>query len=533
LTSVGAGSELYTLTLTGDGEVSLPYSLNANLDSHEAFQTFTGIGKVIVDTTLRLTSSGQANGICGANLEFRSGSGLNFFGNPVARFTSNVEFEANGTFDFRNNHSSFVVARFGAAGNETYKVTGTNVTFTNSTFNGISRSYIAFDANAEFTGTITLESGTGLGFLEAVDWSSNAIILKSGSDLKLGPPINGWGVRADVHSLTGEIGSLISSSANNDNRAILAINANNTSADPNTIDTYYFRGNISGPANARVHIEKNGTARQEFLGASNEVNNLVVNAGELVIGNENSTNTFFGNTALGWVRSASIVVNGGMLEINGTTTTTASGINVASGGTLILNTETRMNANSEDVRFTVNGTLGGYGSVDVIGTQANSYHILMNAGSTLKGSLTFKRELRFNNTATGTAGLKTVQFGLGDVVTMASGANLQWAGNSTGNIVKIDLLGTWEAGGYTLLFDLTDGSEAGHTGDLANSEIWLNGQKLDGIITDMLQYRTDLEEGVRGIYLLGYHAIPEPSTWLMLGAGVAFLVIFRRRKASK
>jgi len=188
--------------------------------------------------------------------------------------------------------------------------------------------------------------------------------------------------------------------------------------------------------------------------------------------------------------------------------------------------------------------LGGTGT---IGGQTT-----INSGGTLLAhNLTFTRGLNLSPTA---AGNKTVQFSGSDLVIVADHSVLDpsvltW-GSAT-SAVTIDLVGKgWEfgsagAGYFTLLFDLSDAgafSTTSYGGPENKLNFTLFGLDADAATAlaaakmssaDLWLYYEDGSQGTRGIYLMGAKgfAIPEPSTWLLLGAGAAFTVIFRRRKA--
>jgi len=198
---------------------------------------------------------------------------------------------------------------------------------------------------------------------------------------------------------------------------------------------------------------------------------------------------------------------------------------VATGTTLLVNNDYRGAKGAWNVAS--GAKLGGKGTVGGL-TTITSGAVLLADRLTFTGGLNL-----------GEAGGKTVQAMLGDMVTIADDSDLTWGGAAGG--VKIDLAGTgWQFGkGHYLLFDLSEAGDfdgtllAGSMVDYTTFTVE-NMAALDEAnmsIGDLgIFYDADGKTfGVRGLYIMGI--IPEPSTWLLLGTGVAFAVIFRRRKA--
>jgi len=268
--------------------------------------------------------------------------------------------------------------------------------------------------------------------------------------------------------------------------------------------------------------------------------------------------------------TAKLIVNG-TIEGNERIITT----NVGTGE--VIWQDTLLGWRMGDVTVNAGATLTGSGTIGnaiatTNGSDATKINIIGGTAGTRGGILhsqgmTFKSELNLN-----IGGVKTVQFGLGDVVKLDN-SRLTW-GDSLANKVQIEFLGDWEFGANKemKLFDLQNGATAANLGlNTALTGNKLDGNRYDFIFADGVGFLTmalsdiDIEECFPGttatnlkdlvylelrgatetsvgsgiyqggsIWVVGAAAapIPEPSTWLLLGAGAAVLVIFRRRKQS-
>jgi len=233
------------------------------------------------------------------------------------------------------------------------------------------------------------------------------------------------------------------------------------------------------------------------------------------------------------------------LSKSGTGILTLTGSNTYSGATAVTAGTLIVNGSITGSGLTVSDSakLGGKGTIHAATT-------LNNNGILLAGKLTFTNGLTLRS---GTSGQQRyINVAGGDMVTIAGG-NLNW-GDNVGRRIKITLEGTsWKFGdGYSyLLFDLDDADDFNTnitlslSGKVDFTDLLLDSDALaahnaSGMTDDIwLYYYNGIDDGeihfnpysltTRGLYIMG--VIPEPSTWLLLGAGAAFLVIFRRRKA--
>jgi len=277
-----------------------------------------------------------------------------------------------------------------------------------------------------------------------------------------------------------------------------------------TLGTDAMSDGAGGTKNGTINVNNNsgGTARNFALSG----------AGDIVV---------LSDIVNGTARSDS------GLTYSGTATLTLAGDNTYSGLTTINSGTVLVTGDSSGATGAVNvnnaGTkLGGTGRVGGL-TTINSGAVLLADRLTFTGGLDL-----------GAAGEKTVRAMVADLVTIAGDSDLAW-GNAAGNEVKIDLAGTgWQFGkGSYLLFDLSEAGDfdgallAGSMVDYTSftvEDMAALGEAGMNLGDLWLFYDEDGKTfGTRGLYIMG--VIPEPSTWLLLGAGAAFLVVFRRRKA--
>jgi len=181
------------------------------------------------------------------------------------------------------------------------------------------------------------------------------------------------------------------------------------------------------------------------------------------------------------------------------------------------------------------GTLGGSGT---IGTSATATTVVDGAFLNRQG-LTFNRGLTMVSGAT----LNVMSLGDADAIKMNAGALTL---NSGLNIKLFDISAAPEGMQWVLdadptarivLFAIDGGTFVGGQGTLdAMTANFLDadGNVIAALDGAKLQWEgTSQANGIIYIQGLKLVAIPEPSTWLLLGTGAALLVIFRRRKASR
>jgi len=300
-------------------------------------------------------------------------------------------------------------------------------------------------------------------------------------------------------------------------------------------------------------LDAGGTDLNIYGGGKTVVNNLTSNSGNLSLvlhgyrsnGVAGTTLVIDGNHTdrLHLNRSVMVLGDGVVLEVNGDL-----------GGLVRLGTNNGLGtmvmlAGSGIISGTVTIVGNGTGGVNDTGVTSNKAHQIVIHGQ----GLTFKNALNLNyNTVDLIAGTGanadpsfsrygkiTLRYGATDQFKMeGAAAALTWA--SGDNTITLDLLGDWGVGSdiNKLLIDMSGGgSLVGHTNGAVlqnwafDSTSSLFGYASTKALTEEDDWGVYLQYVAgEGVYLRSGGVIPEPSTWLLLGAGATVLVVFRRRR---
>ena len=359
---------------------------------------------------------------------------------------------------------------------------------------------------------------------------------------------------AGVDHTIGSLQSTIALSTvqnNSTTAATLSLGADNTS-DAN------FAGNIQdGAAGGVLNLVKTGTGTQTFSGNNTYTGTTVVSAGTLEIGDGNTTGSLAAASSitintpgtLAFNRSdaltqgtdfstAAITGTGGIEQKGaGTTTLTANntygGTTVVSAGTLIINGT----HSGSPAAVTVNSgaTLGGIGSVGGATTISGSHSAGANTSKGTVGSMTFGSDLTYASGSTITWDLIDNSTSTG-FDTFAVGGGLDF-GTVGGEAFTFNVNLSGDVNYYAPLWQDTDSKwkvwevpSASVSGFVAG-EFTINlddtgvsgGPQSSGIFA--------LSQESDGIYLNLITSVPEPSTYALMGLGLAaFGWVSRRRR---
>jgi len=237
------------------------------------------------------------------------------------------------------------------------------------------------------------------------------------------------------------------------------------------------------------------------------------------------TNTYKGNTTLAAESHSKLTVNGDNSDATGTITVQSTCLLTGNG-----------TVNAVTVAA---GTTGGAFIVQDSVAYDNGQG---STGGTISGNLTLKGNLTFQTLAN--ANGSNAAFYGDSLLTLTNNATLAFnAPNTTGaditnSVVTFQFLGNnWHYSGTGtpenwLIIDLTGASNASATSIANLGSVDIFAQNFQGTAGALSLQFLKAGEGVdvTGIYLVGGYAvpIPEPSTWLLLGAGVAFMAFTRR-----
>ena len=394
------------------------------------------------------------------------------------------------------------------------------VAVTNWTYNSTSSQEIVgfFGSGSTMTISGTLDK-SGSGSLTIRNSGSGAVSLSVGNLTHSAGTLL-MGTRASPNRLAS---FALGGSASISNAAVLQLNV----ASPATIAGALTLSNTS-----KVHIATGASATSGTLSVGSLVSastttilaandySTTVTSGTLIINGASGTATYAGRILSTSNASTSSVVSvqkdGGSTQIFTGTSNTYTGTTTVNAGTLLIN-----GTHSGGGAYSVNngGTLGGTGT---IGLAANASASILSGGKLNASSLD-----NLALTLSGT-GVLNVSGALGGATSMffTLGAPASTVISLTGGGLNIgtgvlnfdDFLftagGGFTAGVYTLFGGanaLTGTLGSSLTGNIAgqSSTIGLSGNNV----------------------ILTVDAIPEPSTWALLAAGLTVVVTFRRRRS--
>ena len=368
-------------------------------------------------------------------------------------------------------------------------------------------------ADLNITGTLT-KSGTGaLTFREStssINLSINHVDL-SGGRLTLGRDTDPSTFTIGTADLTGGFLDFVSGGANGTITGALTMSGTSTLnlsgqglTSANASVTEVNAGSLSS-ADSTTVVQANANS------ALNSVHN-----GTLVLNNTSGTATY-----AGIIKSGLNVGNIVNIEKNGNGTQTFSGLSNTYNGTTVINAGTLLvnGTHTGGGSYTVNngGTLGGTGS---IGLAASTNASVLSGGKLNASSLD---SLAFTLSGTGVldvsgalGGATSMLFTLGapgsTVISLSGGGLNIGAGVLNFNDFTFTAGGGFNDGVYTLFGGanaLTGTLGSSLTGNIAgqSSTISLSGNNV----------------------ILTVAAIPEPSTWALLAAGLTVVITLRRR----
>lgn len=271
----------------------------------------------------------------------------------------------------------------------------------------------------------------------------------------------------------------------------------------------------------------------------------------LTVGSNNENTVYLGSIAQGAGKTGSLakvgtgtLVLGGVNSYTGATSVTggtlnmlsrsnSSAFNVSTAGTLLVNTV----IDSGAINVTSGGTLGGSGTVLTAVTvqsggrlsPGNSPGIATYSNLTLESASVFVFELTSNTNlvaARGTA-FDGVNILTGGSLSIANGALSNLVFNSTGSTV--DWSNTfWDTDRNWLVFSLADANYSGAVPAVSSLSVDSLGATL-GSVRSAASFSYSVNGG--NVYL-NYVAIPEPSTWLLVGLGSFAVLSLRRRRSA-
>jgi len=503
-------------TITGGGNLTL-----VNADGSGTAWVTLGRGTAAVAATETEPAKAAVQGIQLASVTIGTGVNVGFANNSGTVLCSNVIFDV-------KSGATLGFAQLGSAAGYAY-VAGNSVIG-------------ALKGGGEVLagrngGTVTLDAASG-----TYDFSGSVVIFTI-------PDTGSW--RLGINKTGGSTQTF--SGARNDFGTITVNEGKLVIGSKTSVATFAGATAVYGGV-----LEVNGTMTQQTSG------NIIVNAGKMVIngtydpglGRVDIPITNGGNLTIAKGGSLSSGYGSGTtINIGASDNTTTGFLTVENGGTLELGAAFNVR---KDSIFTVEGTFSGTGGTVhadgtlIVGkntTYTSSGTTTVNGtlrtsagGATMQGALvsvgaggvldvsdrlSFTKGLTLAGSA---AGGTKINFSTEDAIAV-SGAALA-LGNASTNITLNLTGGCWVLGDpedadYRVnIFDITGATDVTGTWGATRVNLLLDGAALPA--------GADIVFGNDGDYLylkgLKYVPIPEPSTWLLLGAGLALGALVRRKR---
>ncbi len=495
-----------SLTQSGSGSLTLLGAATTTAASNLSGYTFNlSAGTLNLNNALAMgptvATAQRTVNISGGTLDNSSGGDIIIAGNPAIFLSGNFSFGATRALDM----GTGIVSLGNAAGARTITTNGT----TNAlTLGSVTETAAGLNLTKAGTGTLEL---TGSAFHTGGTTVSDGVL-----------EVNG----ASVGALSGQTGTFVA--VNNTNNTHFTITVGSTA-------------NIrAGQAITGTNIAA-GTVVREVQSATK----LLLTQGTLGAGTFND----LAYSAGGGLGTGAVTVNGGTLlinptgDINGTTGVTVNGGNFRYDGTTALNRNVNLNGgkfahnSASNYAGALNFTSGTIGGSNLSGLNltigagqtfapGNSTGTVTSDITTFATGGTFQFEI---NNATGTAGSTTSGWDLANLISLDITAGV---GEFTIHLVSLNALQTAgpidnfnDAGNYSWLF--VDAGSA-ITGFNANKFVFSD--SFSNPTTGSFSVAQGLGLDADKLYI-NYTAIPEPSTALLLVAGLATMVFRRRRSA--
>ena len=363
------------------------------------------------------------------------------------------------------------------------------------------------------TGTLVLGGATGSSFTGSLTLTGGAIDLNNAAALGTGSfnltsgTIDNTSGSAITLSTTGnETWGAFTFGGTNDlnlNSAAVALNSGGATVTINNSGTLTVGGVVSG-GNA---LTKNGTGTLVLNGANTYTGGTVVNAGTLIVGGTGvigaGGETLNGGTLLvnaGGSIAGTATVNSGNLIVNGSAATVT--VKAGTGNTAFLGGNGTFSGGV--------GIGGGAGTSIINAGGVNAIGAMTFVGALSASSNTlFEFELNSNN---GTIDSYSVggRLALGAGIATLQGTDLGSATLTLGTVLTLATYGTMTGSGFL---------------GLANGADVTIGQNI-------FQINYGALTSASAITLTDVGAVPEPSTWALLGFGAFGLFAVARRRAA-
>jgi len=387
-----------------------------------------------------------------------------------------------------------------------------------------------------------------------------------------------------IGSLSGTSGSIIWGSS--DTNRILTINQTTNEI---------FGGIIEGQAGGGLRsVVKEGAATLTLTGANTYNGTMTISAGALQVGNGGTTGSLsntntINNAALIFNRSndstyGQVISGSGTVTKTGAGTKTLTGTNLYVGATTV-NGGTLLISGTGAINSTSGITVNSGGTLSYSSSTGLDRNITLNSGGTFahNGSNPYTGTLTWNGGTLAGTNFSGVSLAVGANKTLSPGnspgtmtsGNQTWTNGGNFNLEihdfdlapgtgfdTIAITGTLDltgltAGGFNInLWSLSSvGPDANGNAlnfDNVTGGSWLIVSTTDGVsgfnpslFTINLDpfngtggFSNDLGGGTFSVNLIGnnlfleFTPIPEPSSWLMLGAGLCVVTLLRRRRRS-